>query len=567
MNHEQIRAQLEIYLRRVARRLCLVESARWGLLSLAGALALALVMAVLARLVPLVPTAVLVPVALVLALTGVFAGLVIVWLRPRPLFAVARLADCQSGLQARLATAWAIVEGKLSVEEPMAYAQLADALRAAEKLDPRVTFPLRLPRLEAVAVLILALVLVLALLLPNPQDAVLAHRAAVREVVAEQIAELEELRAELEQVERLAETEAGRQVLAELEELERALTESTLTQEEAVAALSEAEAGLRRVQDASAAARQAAMREAGRRAGQTANTNVNQALAQALVQGDADQAAAILAGLAGEEGEALTREEELALADALEQVSEALAASDPDLAESLAQAAQEIRDRDIAAARQTLAQASGQMAQAGQEMRAQQAASQAAERVQQSRQVVAGVGQEGQSGQAAQSGQGSQGGQSGQSGQQGQGGQGGQGQQGGGEGSGQGASSGSGQEGTGGGSGRGDPGQPGEGGATGGQMPIDNGPNQGLERNYEPIYAPQFLDGEGGEQVDLPGSDESGEEIRMVPGQGGVPGEAQVPYNAVYATYRDAAAEALDDSLIPLGMKEVVRQYFSSLEP
>lgn len=558
MNHEQIRAQLETHLRCVTRRLRLVESARWSLLGLAAALALALTLAVLARLAPLAPATVLAPVALALALAGALAGVAVVWLRPRPLFTVARLADCHLALRARLATAWVIAEGELFVEEQMAHAQLADALRAAGELDPHVAFPLRLPRREAVAALLLALALIPALLLPNPQDAVLAHRAAVHQAVAEQVAELEELRAELEQVERLAETEAGRQVLAELEELERALTKGPLTQEEAVATLSEAEAGLRRVQDASAATRQAAMREAGRRAGQTADTDVNQALAQALVQGDAGQAAAILAGLASEEGEALTREEELALADALQQASEALAASEPELAESLAQAAQEIRDGDIAAARQTLAQASGQMAQAGQEMRAQQAANQAAERVQQSRQAVAGAGQGGQGGQSGQSGQQGQGGQSGQSG-----GQGGQGQQG----SGQGASSATGQDGTGGGSGRGDPGQPGAGGTAGGQMPIDNGPNQGLERTYEPIYAPQLLGGEGGEQVDLPGSDEPGEEVRPVPGQGGVPGEAQVPYNAVYATYRDAAAEALDDSLIPLGMKEVVRQYFSSLEP
>ena len=40
-----------------------------------------------------------------------------------------------------------------------------------------------------------------------------------------------------------------------------------------------------------------------------------------------------------------------------------------------------------------------------------------------------------------------------------------------------------------------------------------------------------------------------------------------VPYNQVFGDYRDAAYEALDDDYIPLGMKEYVRDYFSSLEP
>ena len=40
-----------------------------------------------------------------------------------------------------------------------------------------------------------------------------------------------------------------------------------------------------------------------------------------------------------------------------------------------------------------------------------------------------------------------------------------------------------------------------------------------------------------------------------------------VPYSQVFGDYRDAAYEALNDDYIPLGMKEYVRDYFSSLEP
>ena len=48
-----------------------------------------------------------------------------------------------------------------------------------------------------------------------------------------------------------------------------------------------------------------------------------------------------------------------------------------------------------------------------------------------------------------------------------------------------------------------------------------------------------------------------------------VPGEGQaaVPYREVYADYAAQAGAALEGSYIPLGLKQYVRDYFSSLEP
>jgi hypothetical protein len=40
-----------------------------------------------------------------------------------------------------------------------------------------------------------------------------------------------------------------------------------------------------------------------------------------------------------------------------------------------------------------------------------------------------------------------------------------------------------------------------------------------------------------------------------------------VPYSEVFGDYRDAAYEALEGDYVPLGMKRLVRDYFSSLEP
>jgi hypothetical protein len=40
-----------------------------------------------------------------------------------------------------------------------------------------------------------------------------------------------------------------------------------------------------------------------------------------------------------------------------------------------------------------------------------------------------------------------------------------------------------------------------------------------------------------------------------------------VPYNEVFSDYSEAANRALDQDYIPLGLRDVVRDYFSSLEP
>ncbi|MDY7075644.1 MAG: hypothetical protein SXV54_01840 [Chloroflexota bacterium] len=44
-------------------------------------------------------------------------------------------------------------------------------------------------------------------------------------------------------------------------------------------------------------------------------------------------------------------------------------------------------------------------------------------------------------------------------------------------------------------------------------------------------------------------------------------GRTNVPYREVYAEYATQAGAALEGSYIPLGMKQYVRDYFSSLEP
>jgi hypothetical protein len=44
-------------------------------------------------------------------------------------------------------------------------------------------------------------------------------------------------------------------------------------------------------------------------------------------------------------------------------------------------------------------------------------------------------------------------------------------------------------------------------------------------------------------------------------------GQSNVPYNQVYADYASAVSQALDTGYVPMGMRGVVRDYFSSLNP
>lgn len=44
-------------------------------------------------------------------------------------------------------------------------------------------------------------------------------------------------------------------------------------------------------------------------------------------------------------------------------------------------------------------------------------------------------------------------------------------------------------------------------------------------------------------------------------------GAASVPYNQVFSDYSNSATRSLESDYIPLGLRDVVRDYFSSLEP
>jgi hypothetical protein len=512
------------HLARWERRRRAAVSLRWGAWGLAAGLLVGLVIAIAARIWPLLTLPWSLALAGLWGLAGVIVALAGVWLWPRSELEQARFFDQCLGLQERISTALEIEAGMLTLPSWLREEQLTDALASAERADAPAAIPLQLvPRDWLPAALCLAL-LAAALWLPNPMHEILADRAAVREEIEEQVEELEALREEIATDPQLSEEDQAK-LLELLDGAIEELESGDLTREEALAELTETADRLREL--ASGEADQEAAGLEGAAEGLW-DSPITSALAQALINGDYQLAADVLEDLSNELGEALTREQQLELAEQLAEAAAALAESNPELAGQLAQAAEAIQAGDIAAAREALAQASGTMGGTGQRIAASNAAQNAAGQLAQSGQGIAQAG--------------------------GGGGQGGEG-----------SSSQPGEDGQGGGAGRGEGDGAAEGGPAG-PMETDNAPGDGGIRPFEPIYAPQRLGGEGGPEMELPQSGDPGELVRELASNPEI-GQSTVPYNLVYANYVDAANQALGEQHIPLGLRGYVRDYFSSLEP
>lgn len=514
-----------------------VASGLWGM---AAGMSAGLLAAIISRITPWLPVNWIVGVTLLAGLAGVIVALALVWLKPQTLLDKARFFDRQFGLKERISTAVEIGgDGGFSrLPEWMAQEQVQDALAAAGKVKAEAFLPFRLEVRHWAPVLLVAALTAGAIWAPNPMQDILAERLAVRQSIEEQVESIEAIREEIEADPELSETD--RQEMEDiLEGAVEKLQEKNLTREEALAEINNAEERLREIGDAAEKSAEGLVQ-----AGQAMqDSTIAGDLAQALMDQDFDTAAEILEDLSNEMGDELSRDEELELAQQLSEASGALAESNPELSEQLAQAADAINQGDIASAREKLGQASRTTGQAGEQMAAGKAAENAAGRMSSGGQQVAQAGKTGS-------------GKSEGSGSQGTAGQGGQGQ------------SGTGQSGSGmsqGGAGRGESNGAAAGG-TAGQMNPNNGPGDGGLRTFEQIYAPQRIGGQGGPEMELDSSDDPGELVREL-GSNPEIGQSTVPYNQVYASYADAASQALQEQRIPLGLRGYVRDYFSSLEP
>lgn len=538
--------ELTIYLRQWNGRRRLRDGLLWVPRGVLAGLLLAVVVATVARLRPLLTSQEVLWAAAGLTIAGTAAALIFLFLQRRNLWQQARFADVQFALNERTTTAVEIHEGAILTTSVLAQQQLSDTVTAVQQVDAKNQLPLKLNRQDWLVILLAIVLLAVAVLLPNAQEAILQEQRELKQTIEEQVAELEALAQEIQENPALTE-EQQEELLEPLESAIEALNEGDLSQEEAVAVLSEAEADLREL---AASSNNEALRQQLETAGEPlANNETTQALGEAMQNGNLAQMGQELAQLA-DTLPSLSADELAQLAEDLAETAAALQGTDAELAQELAQAAEALRNGDIAAAQQALREGAATSQQRAQETAASQQANAAADTLNQSRESVAQSGQSGtQQAEGNQTGEG-QDGQQGQNGQ-GQGNQQGQGQplgQGQGQGEGQGQGQGADQNG----------GQVGGIGQGGGHT--DN------------VFVPPLREfDEEGVEIELPA------ECAANPADcGGLLSETPtdfdeessiVPYQQVFGDYRDAANQALEDDYIPLGLKGYVREYFTSLEP
>nr|MBN1229623.1 hypothetical protein [Anaerolineae bacterium] len=494
------------FIRRWGIRLRLLQSAAWLPRGLAAGLVVSLGIAVVARLWPILTRGEVIRFGGLAA--GVFVLLMIlaVWLWRRSPQQLARKFDRKFGLKERLSTALELAEGCIpGGSSLLVSAQRADTLRSITNARPLGELVRVFDWRDWAAAAIVLGAVITAVALPNPQEEILEEQAEIEQAVAEQIEELEELR--IQALEDPALTEAEREAVVEaIDEAIETLSQDNISREEALAALDAAERELNDLSEQAAAERREALEEAGQALAEAQPGE----LAEALQEGDLQAAAEALESIT----EGMTADELAALAEQLEALAASLEGTNPELAESLQEAADALQAGDVEAAQTALDEAAGELSELAEGSAAPVDSYSGA--VDQGQSEVAG-----QETAPQQPGTGEEQG----------------------EGSGL------------------DPGQ------EAGETPRGGGAPDGGERPVDDIYAPQHIGGEGGEQVDIPGDPDSG-----VVGQEGdlvenPTGESTVPYTEVWTDYEGAVNEALQSGYVPLGMRDIIQQYFSRLDP
>ncbi len=587
--------QLLRLLARWDRRLRLQASLLWVPRGMLAALIAGVGLAVLARLRPLLLPEQIAALSAGAVFLSIVVALAAIWLRQHDALDMARRFDDLFELRERISTALELAAGRIrSTNEEITARQLDDALTRARRIDLRAYLPLGIAGREVAALLALATALILLLAAENPQTAALTQQQNMQNAIQQQVTDLQNLRAELAQDQAL-DAQMRQEMLRELDQAVEQLSRQQLSQEEAYATLSDLADRMQEfARDLVQVDRE--VLEAARQAVEGAARQFEEqspALAEAMRQGNLAEVAAAMSSLSEQLGE-MEDAARQNLAEAMRAAAEELSQISPALAETLREAAEALEQGDTGAARQALDEAARQaqdMAEAGEAAMQAQAAGQraiarAARQAQEAAQQVAQAGSSSQ--EAGQSGssqraagqpeegrpiriisgqQAGQGGETARIGGQTASGQppedaGGQptdgaagqsgGQQGQAAGAGEGISSGE------------------EGGfaASGEQIAQDNNPGEASLTDFEPVYAPQRIGAGEGQQVQISGSGQPGDQITGEGDFAEAPrGESRVGYDRVFSSYVNAANQAMERDYIPLGLRDVIRSYFISLAP
>ena len=592
--------ELRVILKAVEKRFRGREAVRFMPVALALGVVASIVLALVWRLRDELSLAGLAGAGLLLITASMLAAFLYAWLRPRDLMHTARLADHLLSLDERLATALEastrLPENATVVQLELRAAQMEDALARARAISISRNLPLRLEGRRLIPAALLVALLGLVVAAPNPLSTI---DTAAQGQIADEQKDIERIAEEVKASPRLAQDPALRALLDELSDLSRDLAAGDLKRAEAVARLSDTESKLQKALDAQARSQRAALDELAKQLAGSQSAPAKQ-IGAALQAGDTKAASDALQKAGAEAGK-MSPQERQALADSLRDARDSLAALDPEMAQRLSDAAESLSGSDRQAAQKALEDLGKQVEQTGEKLATQQQISQALAQLQQSKQNIAQAGQGQPTSQpgsgttiangtaianaratiAAQGGLTPQAGRGtplagtpvalgspvqGQLPQQGTG-------------TPSPAVGGTpvfvpGTPGAGGTTvaipGEGQPG--GQGGSEGNQPGQGNGLGQGGTNwgtgRQEAIYAPPSSLNATVTPVVVQGQPIPGGEQGSAPINGGTTtGEAQVPYEQVYGQYLEQAGNALGSDYIPQGYKDLVRDYFSELEP
>jgi len=576
-------------LRDTARRLRLRAACLGAAYGLAAGLALGLVLGLLARVRPLFFTAQTLEWSLGALALGVVLGAVVGAARPLARSTVAARADADLGLRERIVTALELASG--AAHSTLAEAQLREtAALVTGRRNATSPWP-QFRREQIFALGIGALALVALLVLPNAQEEALRRQQANAQLIeqaAQQVAQVQNgvaARGDLDPATKQA-------IEQQLAQLQRELADGTTDPAGAVARIAETEAQLRPLQDPNATQRAAAIPQLAQEFGTFGATAP---VGERLAAGDYAGASAALKGVAASLP-TLDPASQAAIAQKLREAAASQAATNPQLASQLQDAADKLASGDVAGAQAALSNAADQIAQTGQAVATQGAVSGVLGDINAIKRDVANGIPPTTANATPQTAQGTPGTGGGtpfaSSGSPvaingtpitisgspvtinssgtpvnangtpvqfspngtpvivqgspppnaapvvGQG-QPGQGQQGNGQGQGQQGQS--------------------PGGSTG------SGP--GGTQPYEPVYAPTVPNSTPGQPQTIPGTG-GGDSPPIGTTQGaGANTPSGVPYDQVYQQYRDQALQGIDDPNIPPELREYIRQYFSTIDP
>ncbi|KAA3645641.1 MAG: hypothetical protein DWQ07_11920 [Chloroflexi bacterium] len=438
----------------------------------------------------------------------------------------ARYFDRELKLKERVSTALELAALDEHTANELFDRQQANALSAVTQIDIKKEMPVRMDWRELSLIVVLILGVVATLYYGAPLFARATSTRAVQTAIEEEIARIEEIQANIESDESL--TDAQQAALTEplseaLEQLEEAQT-----LEEALATLSETEQELQSLSDPSASEQLQGLQEAGQQLAEGDTGAALNEFGENLAQSDLEQAAQDLAEI---DPGSLSPPELADLSSQLSEAAQALAESNPELAEQLAQAAEALQNGDLEAMREALAEAAETFEATGEEVAISEAAGEAASQLGEGQDAIVEAG--GLAGLLAQAGTQVQG---------------------------PGTSGAGNEEFT----------EPLEPGSEVGLSPIgqNNQAGDGGETEYEPIYAPEHLGGDDVLGGGLPQDDVEGETLGTTASNPDEAGEdSTVPYVEVLADYEDVYRAALENDEIPLEWREAIRDYFSSLQP